>query len=377
MTLLFFSLHPIIQADLTDDELKQKKEEIEQLQAELGRVRGEKQTLSSTITYLNNQISLTQKKIEQTEFQLKVLNTEIEALALEISKLDKSLDDLSKLLIHRINNTYKKSRVSPYMAMFIGADLGEIITRVKYLQESQRNDRQLMFQMETAKLDYDAQKTAKQVKQQELDELSSQLEKQKGSLAVQQNQKRQMLEITNNDERRFQSELAQKMAELEAIQSIIAGKGDEVEVGQVKEGDKIASVIPGASTCSSGAHLHFEVTKDNANRNPADYLRSNTVVWNNSPDGSFGFGGSWRWPLNDTIRITQGYGMTFYASAMRYYGGAPHTGIDMVNNQDYSVLSVKDGTLFRGSIPCRGKPLRYVKVTHADGVNTYYLHVNY
>src|SRR5690606_8684806 len=110
-----------------------------------------------------------------------------------------------------------------------------------------------------------------------------------------------LLELTKNDEKRFQSELAQKIAELEAIQSIIAGKGDETKVGEVDKGDKIANVIPGPSTCSSGAHLHLEVAKDGTHRNPADYLSSKSVVWDNSPDGPFSFNGSWDWPLNDSI----------------------------------------------------------------------------
>src|SRR5690606_17814828 len=133
----------------------------------------------------------------------------------------------------------------------------------------------------------------------------------------QQLEKQQLLELTRNDERKFQRELSQKMAELEAIQSIIAGKGNETEVGKVKVGETIAKVIPGPSTCSSGAHLHLEVVVNKTHRNPADYLSSKSVTWDNGPDSSFSFNGSWAWPLNDQIRITQGYGMTFYAATMR------------------------------------------------------------
>ena len=176
---------------------------------------------------------------------------------------------------------------------------------------------------------------------------------------------------------KYQDELASALAELEAIQGIISGKGAETEVKDVSEGEKIASVIPSASACSSGAHLHFEVVKDNAHVNPASLLSSKNVVWDNKPDESFGFSGSWRWPVEDTVRITQGYGMTFFAATLRYYGGNPHTGLDMINPGNYSVSSVKPGKLFRGSIRCGGGTLRYVRVQQADGYDTYYLHVNY
>ena len=69
--------------------------------------------------------------------------------------------------------------------------------------------------------------------------------------------------------------------------------------------------------------------------------------------------------------------MTFYASVLRYYGGSPHTGLDMVNS-DYQVKAVQPGTLYRGAIGCGGGTLRYVHVKHTDGgADTYYLHVNY
>ncbi len=360
-----------------DDDLEQKKKEIEELQQNLKRVQGEKQTLSSTINFLNNKIKLTENQIQQTEIQLGQIKGEIDDLSVKIDELDVTLEEITNLLITRVNNTYKKSRINPVLSLIAGSNFSKLASHYKYLQTTQKNDRQVLYQLEAAKTDYTNQKTLKEEKQLQLDELTEDLEVQKVSLDRQEQDKRVLLEVTKNDEKKFQSELAQKLAELEAIQSIIAGKGDESQVGDVNQGDKIASVIPGPSTCSSGAHLHLEVAKDGAHRNPADYLSSKSLIWDNGPDQPFELKGSWPWPLNDTIRITQGYGMTFYALTLGYYGGAPHTGIDMINSSDYSVKAVKKGKLFRGAIACRGGSLRYVRVEHDDGVSSYYLHVNY
>ena len=189
-----------------------------------------------------------------------------------------------------------------------------------------------------------------------------------------------LLNQTKNNEAQYQKELEKTLAEINAIQSIIAGKGNESDVGEVKEGDKIASIIAGSSTCSNGTHLHFEVVKGGVNYNPAGYLKSIDAQWNNSPDGSFSFTGDWNWPMNNAAKINQGYGMTYYARVRRAYGGAPHTGIDMASKSsgDYTVIAVREGRLFRGSIPCGGGSLRYVRVKHKDSdISTYYLHVNY
>jgi hypothetical protein len=159
---------------------------------------------------------------------------------------------------------------------------------LKYLKVSQQHDREVIFALEEARTNYDTQKTVKETKQAEVTALQSKLIQQKTELDSQKEAKQAALRVTQNDERRYQTQLANAMAELEAIQSIIAGKGDETKVGEVKTGDRIASVIPGASACSNGGHLHLEITQNGAHRNPAAYLSSNDVTWDNSPDGPFG-----------------------------------------------------------------------------------------
>ena len=197
---------------------------------------------------------------------------------------------------------------------------------------------------------------------------------QKADLDSQRKQKNLLLTQTQNDEKLFQQLLAKAKAELDAIEAVIAGKGTETEVGGVSVGDRIATIIAGSSACSTGGHLHFEVAKDKVNHNPAGYLKDKTVIWNNSPDHSFSFTGAWDWPLNDPIRITQGFGQTSYSSR---YSGNLHSGIDMVSG-DSSVKAVRSGTLFRGSIACGGGTLKYVHIKNKDDSNdVYYLHVNY
>jgi murein DD-endopeptidase MepM/ murein hydrolase activator NlpD len=103
-------------------------------------------------------------------------------------------------------------------------------------------------------------------------------------------------------------------------------------------------------------------------------LKNISLIWDNSGPELNGFG-SWNWPLNESIRITQSYGKTPYSSI---YAGDFHTGVDMVSTADLTVKAIKSGTLYRGSIACGGGALRYVRVDHADDdYDTYYLHVNY
>jgi len=361
------------------DDMTEKQAEIEALKAKLTEIQGQKQTLSKTIDYLNTKIQLTQKQISASEAEIAGLEEEVLALSGKIVILDSNLEKLSALLVNRIHSTYIKAVSTQPMYLFLTSDgFSDFLKRYKYLRVGQKHDKEVMFTLEQARTNFDEQKQMKEKKQADLEIANKKLVSQKSSLDQQQREKQTLLQVTKNDEKKYQSDLAQAMAELDAIQGIIAGMGTETEVKQVNEGDAIASIISGASACSSGTHLHFEVHKDQRRINPAEILSSKSIVWDNKPDGTFGFSGSWRWPIDEPVRITQGYGMTFYAGTLRYYGGSPHTGIDMVNdNGNNTIKSVKAGKLFRGGIACGKGTLRYVRVQQDSGYDAYYLHVNY
>lgn len=353
-----------------DDITKQ----IQEYEQKLKDLAGQKQTLGNAIVYLNTQIALTQTRITQTEQTLAALGHDIDDLVARIERLNGSLDALSNILIERIRTSYKQERIEPLYLFFASTGFTDFVNQVKYIRAAQLHDRELLLSMERTRSNYDVQKKELIRKQDEVEALNATLKKQRANLATQQQEKQRLLETTKNDEKRYQDLLAKAQAELEAIQNIIAGKGEETKVGDVSEGAKVASVISGPSTCSTGSHLHFEVVQNNEHRNPFDYLSNKSVIWDNS-DSQPSFSGSWNWPMNDPIRITQGYGKTSYSSI---YANGFHTGVDMVNGtQNDEVKAVKNGALYRGSIGCRGGTLRYVRVDHGDNLSTYYLHVNY
>ena len=367
-----FSLRPsaLVFADQLDDLNNQ----IQEYEQKINDLAGQKKTLASTINYLNTQIQLTQSKIAKTEQELIVLADEIDILGTQIDSLNTSLDELSKIFRHRIRKTYKQTDIEPLYLFFTSRGFNDFVNQLKYVNTVQEHDRDIMLNMERTRLNYDLQKDQKEQAQAKAEALRTQLTKQKTSLAQQQQDKKQLLESTQNDERKYQDLLSKARAELNAIQNIIAGKGEETKVGDISEGSKIATVISGASACSSGSHLHFEVVQNGANFNPFNYLSNKSVIWDNA-DPQPSFTGSWNWPVNDTVRVTQGYGRTSYSAI---YANGFHTGVDMVNSdKNYDVKTVRNGILYRGSIACGGGTLRYVKVDQGDGLSTYYLHVNY
>lgn len=340
-----------------------------------------KSSLKSEIQYMDTQIALTALKIQQTEQKIETTQKEIEILDSRIEGLDASLNYLSKLLVERIIEGYKKRSISILNLLFDRNNAYELIGKIKYLKTAQDNNQKVLVQVQETKLNFEEQKKLREEKKIELDDLKKTLDNQRATLSNQRFAKQKVLEITQNNEAVYQRLLEQTKAEYAAIQGIIARKGSETELRQVVKGETIAFVIQGASCNSSGGHLHFIVEENGNVQNPFGYLKS--VDYTNCSGSSCGNGdgdqfnpsGGWDWPLNPPIELEQGYGNTWGVRNTwvgRIYSF--HNGID-INGSSNTVLAVTDGILYRGvySVGC---PLSYVKLVHKDSnIITYYLHV--
>lgn len=368
------------QAPNNDQASKDLLNKIKELESKVADLQGQEKTLSSQIAVMDSQIRLTELKMNSVKQQISDLTNDIATANKKISNLESSLNDLTKVLSRRISATYEVGVVNPFHILLASNNASSYFTRSNYLKLVQEHDKRLIFETQQAKNDYSNQKDIYEDKKKKIEALKTELESFTAQLDQEKKNKKALLDATQNDESKYQDMLARTRAEFQAIQGISAGMGTETEVKSVKEGDQIASIISGASYCSNGTHLHFEVHDGGTTVSPANYLSSKDVNWDLCGwfgcDGPFSFGGSWQWPINGKPIITQGYGMTAYAKSGAY-GGGPHTGIDMVSD-DLSIKAVKDGILYRGSIACGGGALRYVKVKHNDSnIESYYLHVNY
>jgi peptidoglycan hydrolase CwlO-like protein len=336
----------------------------------------QRRNLELEIKKFNTAIAITTTRILATIKEIESLEKEIASLTAKIGQLDLSLDQLSEILAKRIAETYKKGKID-FVSLFLSSqNFSDFVSRFKYLRVVQLHDRSLMIQMETARTNFEDQKTLKEQKQAELEAAKKKLESQKTLLTQQKEDKDRLLKETQANEAHYQNLLTSSRAEIEAIQGIIAGKGEETEVGKVGQGAVIASIISGASACSTGTHLHFQVAEGSDVKNPFSYLKNISLIDDSGGDPHEA-SGSWDWPLNEPIRFNQGFGFNTSAIRARIVWYDFHTGID-ITSDDRIVKAVKSGTLYRGAIGCGGGTLRYVRVDHDDSnLDTYYLHVNY
>jgi peptidoglycan hydrolase CwlO-like protein len=218
--LTFFSSYFIIASQ--EEDLANKISEYTQKLTELGAA---KNTLSNQIKIIDSKVQLTLLKINQTENSIKNLKSEIEGLSLEIGKLDIQLNDLSTIYIHQIIQNYKLQKRIPAFAFVFTSKLNNFLKQYKYLTSFQRNNQENLLKMETVRTNYDLQKTAKEEKQLELEELQKTLASQRASLNSQKASKNKLLSETKNNEKTYQQLLNQAQRQLAALKSFSSSAG--------------------------------------------------------------------------------------------------------------------------------------------------------
>src|SRR3989344_9453665 len=224
---IFFSLFflPTAYAQTTAElaqELLKKQDEIAKLEAHLQDAKNTEKTLNSQLDIIDSQVKVTTLKIEETNLRIAKLEREITELSTRITRISSSLDILSEILLRRIVQTYKYSGVTTLDLLFSSHGFADLLARLKYIQVAQAYDKKKLYELQATKLAYNNQKQDKQTRQQEAEKLNKDLEIYKQQLDQQKKDKDELLNITKNDEAKYQSLISQLRAEVASITQAIS-----------------------------------------------------------------------------------------------------------------------------------------------------------
>lgn len=223
------------QTTVTPADLEQK---IKEYDEKISQLQGEQKTLSDLISYLNNKIGQSQTRIQKTNLELAQLESDIATLSGQINVLDISLDQLTDLLVNRIEAIYKhKSTTNPVTLLFSSTGLSDFFNRLHYLRIIQSQNRQIIVKTETARTNFDLQKQVKEQKQAEAEAARKRLEQEKAALASQQAAKQKLLSQTKNDEKKYQTLKAEAQRQLFAFRRFVTSQGG-------------ASILSGQTKCN-------------------------------------------------------------------------------------------------------------------------------
>ena len=365
--------------DDKSEKLNELQGKIAELESKINELQDKEKSLSSEIKVMDGQIQLTELRVDATKQEIADLGGDIDIANTKISSLEKSLDEITKVLLNRVVATYQIGSIEPLQILLSSDDVDNFLQRANYLRIAQANDKKLMYNTVQARNDYENQKEIYEAKKDKVESLRQQLEEYTAQIEGEKKSRQDLLSLTKNDEKKYQELLAAARAERSAIEGVVSTF--KLENGTpVTKGQTIAVVgNSGAPYCSTGPHLHFTIRKNGAVDNPSNYLRSG-VNFNYSYDsnqydyyGTISPGGDWDWPLSEPIRINQGYGSHGYARS--FYPNGIHDGIDMDSSSSSLIKAPKDGTLYKGSTSCGGATMNFVAVEHGDGVVSWYWHV--
>lgn len=342
----------------------EKKQEIVDLQQKLEANQGQQKTLKSTIGYLDDKIKLTELQISETEDKLETLREEIATLTVKISRLDENLNRTAQLLVSRVGEAYKRTYFKPMYLFLQSGGFSNFFEGNKYLQLAQSNDRQLMLDLQADRDTKQEQKNIKETKQEELNQLQKTLAGQEASLTEQKKGKEELLNLTRNDEKKFQQLLAAAQSDIASITQALAKGG--VKIGKVTTGDIIGTV--GSSGCSTGPHLHFEVWEN------AKFENGVMVAGTRVNPKPYLDGGQYTRPVpNYPDSVTVWYGEVYFLGV--------HTGIDIANSLGTPIHPIMPGTAYFVSSPCKynisgGSSLgKGILIDHENGLASLYWHI--
>jgi hypothetical protein len=155
---------------------------------------------------------LTTLKISQTQAQIDLLGG-------RIVQLGDSLTSLTAAFSSRAVETYKLSRFENNFAIILSAtDISDAVSKFHYLQKIQEEDRSLLERLQTAQTTYQGEKKSQE-------DLQKQLQAQKASLNTQKTAKNNLLTATKNDEVKYQSLLAQAIAQRNSFLNFVNSHG--------------------------------------------------------------------------------------------------------------------------------------------------------
>ena len=192
-------------------------------EAKISANRQDQTSLKQAITALTAKVNLAQAQINQTISQINALEKEVTVLSGVLETVNESLDELGKIYQARVRESYRRSRVTPVDMIFSTESFGDFLTKMKYLNTIKAKDQLILNELESTRLDYDQRKTDKVTKQKEVEKLKTKLESQKKILSQQQKDKQNILSLTQNDEKKFQSLLAQANALVASMRGFTSG----------------------------------------------------------------------------------------------------------------------------------------------------------
>jgi peptidoglycan hydrolase CwlO-like protein len=203
----------------TSQQLQELNNKIQQLQQKVNDLKGQESTYSSQIEVMDSQIQLTEYRMNATKEEIMEITLDIDSASKRMKNLESSLGNVTKVLLNRIVATYQAGGGSDMQAIMTSTDATDLVSRANYLRIVQQHDKQLLYDTQQAKNDYQNQKTIFESKKKKVEELKVQLDDYSKQMDEEKSQKQTLLAQAKADEATSQRQLDQAKAQIAAFKS--------------------------------------------------------------------------------------------------------------------------------------------------------------
>ncbi len=223
-------------ADQLGENLQQQKEvqdQKDQARKQLNKLTYSSDNMKAQLTKIETQVAQVQADLGRRQVAYAQAQKQVAAVQIELEQKQKELENRRLALGKRARGIYESGQISQLELLFQSSDLSDFITRMEYFSKLVSNDRQLLTDIESQKIDIE-QKTLDLQRQRDLAaelqnqaaSASAELEKKKSQQreALDQNEKAQQAAFEDIDRLEAESKaLTEKIRKLQAGQS---GKGN-------------------------------------------------------------------------------------------------------------------------------------------------------
>ncbi len=229
-------------ANSTQDNIDELEGKINKYEKKLSELQSKEDTLSGEIEYMTSQINLTELRIQNSTAKISQKNKDIDKLSNDITdlsgrilKIQENIDLQQKALNARLRERYKSGENSPIIIVFGSDTINQIVKKSEYLRISELQDKKLLAEMDKTKKAYSYQRGLYEDKKVDEIKLKNDLVREKANLDVykgqlvdQQQEKQELLNITNNDEAKYQKLLEDARSQLASFQGFTSSAGGGV-----------------------------------------------------------------------------------------------------------------------------------------------------
>lgn len=304
------------------DEINERRQEYEAL---VNRAQSDAASLNNQIVILNSRISQAELEIENTEIQITKTSLQIQKLNADALTLDRKVARQKESITNLLRLSYRQGKVGTLEMLLLNDSLTDFLNQVKYLENTNKEISKNVADLKINQELLEKNKESLEERNRELVNLKNELISTKNSLEYEIQAKAFVLEETRENEREYQSLIAQARREHNQAQAEIANL--EVAVRQ-----KIAS-------------LSDDPLQDS----------DSTIAW----------------PVPKNV-ITAHFHDPRYP--YRHIIGE-HSGVDIRAAQGTTLRAAADGYVARVKFDGTSA-YAYIMIIHANGLSTVYGHVS-